>query len=198
MSNKGNKDYQDKILTIPNVLSFFRLCLIPLIIWLYCFKEEYVLTILVYGVSGLTDVIDGAIARKFNMISNFGKIFDPIADKLTQMAVIGCLITNFWYMAIPLAIFVIKEVGMGVFALVSVKKTHVIKGSNWHGKVSTVIFFILMVLHLVWREIPLEVSLIFVSVSTAMMILSAILYTVGYVKAIKASHSSPEISDAEQ
>ena len=74
MSNKVSKDYQDKIITIPNVLSFFRLCLIPLIIWLYCFKREYVLTILVYGVSGLTDVIDGAIARKFNKISNFGKI----------------------------------------------------------------------------------------------------------------------------
>ena len=81
-----------KIITIPNVLSFFRILLIPFIIWFYCYKKDYTLTLVVIIVSGLTDVIDGFIARRFNMISDFGKIFDPFADKLTQITIINCLI----------------------------------------------------------------------------------------------------------
>lgn len=75
--------YQKKILTIPNILSFFRLCLIPVIIWLYTEKQDYFWTLLVLLLSAVTDIVDGIIARKCNMISDFGKAFDPIADKLT-------------------------------------------------------------------------------------------------------------------
>ena len=96
-----------KIITIPNVLSFFRILLIPFIIWFYCYKKDYTLTLVVIIVSGLTDVIDGFIARRFNMISDFGKIFDPFADKLTQITIINCLITTYKYMIIPLVVFVV-------------------------------------------------------------------------------------------
>jgi phosphatidylglycerophosphate synthase len=102
-------NYQKKILTIPNLLSFFRLCLIPVMIWLYTIQENYGLTTLVLLLSGITDVVDGIIARKCNMISDFGKAFDPIADKLTQVAMMFCLVTRFPWMILPLVLLVVKE-----------------------------------------------------------------------------------------
>lgn len=186
MKERVQKDYTNKVITIPNILSFFRLCLIPVIVWLYCVKKEYFWTIIVYGFSSLTDIVDGIIARKFNMISTFGKVFDPVADKLTQMAIIICLAIHFgWYMLIPLAIFVVKEVGMNVVGLVAAKKTGKIKGAMWHGKFNTVLFFVIMVVHLLWYNIPPVVSYVFVSISVTMMLVSATLYTVDYVHMLK-------------
>ena len=114
--------YKDKILTIPNILSFFRICLIPVIVWLYIGKEDYSLTLIILILSGFTDVVDGIIARKCNMISDFGKAFDPIADKLTQAAMLCCLVVRFQHMMIPLVMLVIKEVFTGITALISIKK----------------------------------------------------------------------------
>jgi len=186
MKERVQKDYTRKVITIPNILSFFRLCLIPVMVWLYCVRKEYFWTIIVYGFSGLTDIVDGIIARKFNMISNFGKIFDPVADKLTQIAVIICLAIHFgWYMFIPLVIFVIKEVGMNVVGLIAARKTGKIKGAMWHGKVNTVLFFVLMVIHLLWYNIPPVLSYVFVCISVTMMLVSATLYTVDYVHMLK-------------
>ena len=82
MNNKENS-YKGKIITIPNLLSLFRILLIPIIVWLYCVEKKYELTILVLLISGASDIIDGFIARRFNMISDIGKALDPIVDKLT-------------------------------------------------------------------------------------------------------------------
>lgn len=191
MKEKIQKDYTNKVITIPNILSFFRLCLIPVIVWLYCVKKEYFWTIIVYGFSSLTDIVDGIIARKFNMISTFGKVFDPVADKLTQMAIIICLAIHFgWYMLIPLAIFVVKEVGMNVVGLVAAKKTGKIKGAMWHGKLNTVLFFVIMVVHLLWYNMPSVVSYVFVSISVTMMLISATIYTVDYVNMLKEARNA--------
>lgn len=191
MKEKIQKDYTNKVITIPNILSFFRLCLIPVIVWLYCVKKEYFWTIIVYGFSSITDIVDGIIARKFNMISTFGKVFDPVADKLTQMAIIICLAIHFgWYMLIPLAIFVVKEVGMNVVGLVAAKKTGKIKGAMWHGKLNTVLFFVIMVVHLLWYNMPSVVSYVFVSISVTMMLISATIYTVDYVNMLKEARNA--------
>ena len=186
MKERVQKDYTHKILTIPNILSFFRLCLIPVIVWLYCVEEQYWGTVFVYAFSCLTDIVDGIIARRFNMISTFGKLFDPFADKLTQIAIILCLGWHFgWYMIIPVVIFVIKEVTMNGIGLIAAKKTGIIKGAMWHGKLNTMVFFVLMVIHLVWYNMPDYMSYILVCLSVSMMLLSATLYTIDYVKMIK-------------
>ena len=82
----SNRETQNKILTIPNLLSLFRLLLIPAIIWLYTVRKDYFTAGALLILSGLTDLADGFIARRFNAVSNVGKILDPIADKLTQAA----------------------------------------------------------------------------------------------------------------
>ena len=72
MSDNNTGKYQKKIITVPNMLSLFRLCLIPVIVWLYCFRKDYFLTTITLALSGATDIADGIIARKFNMISDLG------------------------------------------------------------------------------------------------------------------------------
>ena len=94
-----NKRFSKKnILTIPNLISLFRILLIPLIILLYCGKKHYTATIMVITISGASDIIDGKIARKFNMVSDVGKVLDPVADKLTQAALVICLIARYPWM----------------------------------------------------------------------------------------------------
>lgn len=185
MQDSIESRYKNKILTVPNVLSFFRLCLIPIIVWLYISKEDYFQTLMVLLLSGLTDVVDGIIARKCNMISDFGKAFDPIADKLTQAAMLCCLVVRFNYMLIPLGMLVIKEIVTGITALISIKKTEQVEGAVWHGKLTTVVLYLMMAVHLVWFNIPTTVSLIMVGMCIGIMIMSFIMYSVRNIKAIK-------------
>lgn len=185
MTNDNADEFKKKILTIPNILSFLRICLIPVIIWLYNCRQDYFMTLLVLLLSGITDIVDGIIARKFNMVSDFGKVFDPIADKLTQMAMLFCLISRFPYMMIPFVILVVKEVLTGITALVSIKKTNTIKGAVWHGKLTTVALYSMMAIHLIWYKIPHAVSSILVGICLGIMLMSFIMYVVQNIKAIK-------------
>jgi len=177
--------YQNKILTIPNILSFFRLCLIPVIVWLYVGKQDYLWTLLILTLSGVTDIVDGIIARKFNMVSNFGKAFDPVADKLTQMAMLFCLISRFPYMMAPFVLLVVKEVFTGITALVSIKKTNTVKGAVWHGKLTTVSLYAMMAIHVVWFNIPRTLSLILVGICIGIMLMSFIMYAIQNFTAIR-------------
>ena len=106
----GENKYQKKIITIPNILSFIRLCLIPIIVWLFIGKQDYLLAGIFVLISGLTDMVDGWIARTFNMISDFGKVLDPIADKSTQAVVVLLLSTRYPLMWISFSIGIIKEI----------------------------------------------------------------------------------------
>lgn len=183
--NVDSGKYKNKIITIPNILSLLRLCLIPVIVWLYKFESDYPATLLVLLLSAVTDIVDGIIARKFNMISDFGKAFDPIADKLTQTAMLYCLISRFPYMILPLVFLVIKEVFSGITGIISIVKTNTVKGSVWHGKLTTVALYAMMSIHLVWFDIPELFSVTLVTICIAIMLASFILYTVRNLTAIK-------------
>ena len=184
MKNMVTKDYQKKIITIPNILSVVRLCMIPAIMWLYVVKEDSLLTAVVLALSGLTDIIDGIIARKFNMISDFGKALDPVADKLTQIAMMFCLVKKFPQMMLPLGILVVKEVVTGIMSLLSIRKSGRVDGAVWHGKVTTVLLYSVMALHLVWISIHSIVSYILVGIITGMMLFSAIAYGIRNTKTL--------------
>ncbi len=164
------------ILTIPNAFSVLRLFLIPAFIWLYSFEQNYLRAGIVLIISGLTDVLDGFIARKFNSESNFGKILDPIADKLTQAAVLFCLINRFPFMMTAFVLLVIKEVLTGATNLLVIRKTKQVHGAVWHGKLSTFLLYVMMIIHVIWYDIPTNYSNFFIIVSMAMMIISFTLY----------------------
>lgn len=177
MSEVGETNkYQKRIITIPNILSFIRLCLIPVIVWLYLGKQDYLLTGIFLIISCLTDIIDGTIARKFNMISDLGKVLDPIADKATQLVVMILLTISFPLMLIPIIMTVIKETFMAISGWMVIKKCNIVLGAHWHGKAATVLLSVVMALHLVWHSINPIVSAILIALSTAMILLSLILY----------------------
>ena len=169
--------YKHKIITIPNVLSFFRLLLIPVIVWLYIVKKDPIWTMVILALSGITDIVDGIIARKCNMISDFGKAFDPVADKLTQIAMLFCLVSRFRWMLLPLCVLVVKEITAGIMGLMVIRKTGNVDGAVWHGKATTVALYSMMIIHLLWFNIPGVISGILIGACTALALLSAFLYT---------------------
>lgn len=175
-------DMQNKIITIPNILSSFRFVLIPIFVWLYCVKKDYMWTTIVLVISGITDMLDGFIARHFNMSSNLGKIIDPIADKLTQAAMMFCLFTRFPLMIVPLVLLFVKDIFMGITGYMAIQKTGKVKGARWHGKVATFLLDAMMILHVIWYDIPEMVSKTFIVVCIIMMIVSLVLYGIQNIK----------------
>lgn len=169
--------YKHKIITIPNILSLFRLLLIPVIMWLYIVREDPVLTTVILALSGITDIVDGIIARKCHMVSDFGKAFDPVADKLTQIAMLFCLVSRFKWMLLPLCVMVIKEVTAGILGLLVIRKTGKVDGAVWHGKATTVSLYSMMIIHLIWYNIPGVISGILIGACTALALLSAFMYS---------------------
>ncbi len=178
--------YKDKIFTIPNLLSLLRLCMIPVMVWLYIGMQDYALTTLMLVLSGLTDMLDGYIARHYNMISDFGKAFDPVADKLTQIAMMFCLVARFPLMLLPWIILVVKEVFTGITSLLAIHKTGQVEGAVWHGKVTTALLYGTMAVHLLWYNIPAVVSVLLIILCTAMMLISAVGYGIRNFKALTA------------
>ena len=138
-------NWKKEIWTIPNILSMFRLLLIPVYLRIYIHadsSEDYAVAAAVLAVSCLTDLVDGKIARKFNMISNVGKVLDPLADKLTQLGLIICLSTRRKALKYLLVIFLIKEFWQ-LFAMIgAMRHGKALNGALWSGKVSTTVLFI--------------------------------------------------------
>ena len=151
---------------------------IPLIIWLYCTQKNYALTAVVLVLSGLTDMVDGYIARRFNMVTDLGKALDPVADKLTQASVMFCLLSRFRMMLVPLLLLIFKEVCNGVISLVVIKKTGKVCGADWHGKVCTWLLYAMMFVHIVWFDISREWTTALIGICVIMMTLSFALYMV--------------------
>lgn len=167
---------KENILTIPNLLSLIRILLIPLIIWLYCAQKAYMHTFIVIAISGFTDIIDGKIARKFDMVSDVGKVLDPIADKLTQAALVICLIARYPWMWALLALFAVKECLMLLWGYLTLKSTDTINGAKWYGKLSTVVLYAVMMILILFVDIPQAGATVLMLLCGGMMLLSLVMY----------------------
>lgn len=178
-------DREKRILTIPNLLSAFRLLLVPVIVWLYCGEENYPLTACVLLLSGATDVVDGFIARRFHMVSDLGKVLDPVADKLTQAVALGCLLTRFHVIWWLLAVLVVKETLMAVMGIFVIRKTRAVHSAAWHGKLATCILYAVILAHIVWYDIPAAASGLLAAAGTAGILLSLVLYTLQNIKRVR-------------
>ncbi len=138
---------------IPNILTVIRILLIPVIV-VFIFIGNYILAFVFFTISGITDIVDGFIARKFNLISNFGKLMDPLADKLTQIATLASLVfTNIIPIWILLIVF-LKEFIMICGASFLYGKDVVVY-SRWYGKLATVLFYIAIVISLLLKQFNL-------------------------------------------
>ena len=122
---------------VPNALSLLRLALVPTFSVLYLLQLDY-WAFGALALSGITDFLDGFIARRFNQITDCGKLLDPLADKLTQVMVVVCLTTRFRELLPLTVICFIKELCQAVGGMILLHSGCQVRGSKWFGKVATV------------------------------------------------------------
>jgi len=154
--------YENRIITIPNILSIFRILLLPLFVYLYLHAEttwEFLRAAIVLAVSALTDLADGKIARRFNMISKLGKVLDPIADKLTHITIAFCLCWQIPQMIYVFVLLLVKELSMMFMALYGTfrKNKKIWDSAQWYGKVCTTIVFVIFIVLALFPQIPTPV-----------------------------------------
>ncbi len=177
------KDWKKDILTIPNLLSLFRLLLIPIYIVIYLNAQvaaDYYLAGGILAVSCLTDAIDGKIARHFHMISTLGKILDPLADKITQLALVLCLAIRYPVLWILVSLFVVKESFQLVAGFLTLRRGKMLTGALLAGKISTTVLFVSLILLVLLPEIGQTAVEIITAVDCTVLAISFIGYARTY------------------
>jgi len=172
----------NRVLTAPNVMSAFRILLIPVFIYIYCVRRQYWLAGGVIMLSAATDIADGYVARRFGLVTELGKILDPIADKLTQAAIIICLAFRFRGMWALFALLAVKEITMGLLGLKVLRRTGAMQSARWYGKLSTSVLYGAMLLHVLMPAMPQAMSLALVLLCAAVLAFSLTMYTLRYTK----------------
>ena len=184
-----------KLKNIPNILSVIRILLVG--VFIYVFFNDYpnnlVWALVVFLTAGLTDVIDGFLARRFNWITNLGKILDPFADKLMQCTVLICMLTKKLIPAWLVIPFILKEFLMLLGGLLIIKKRRVVVVSNIFGKMTVVFFYAAVVLCISAREF-LAQNPIVLYIICALVLIAAISafvnYVASYFKTLKIKEAS--------
>lgn len=175
-------------MNIPNILSLVRLGMVPVVPLLYFSGVSYAnwLAAVVYGLASLTDILDGYIARRFNMITRLGRVLDPMADKLMSFTVLVCIVISGSVPVWAAVVFFTKEALMSFGALVQYKKIADVPPSHPLGKFSTVFFFSVCFLVMVLEDIapPLAVT-ISISVALALNIAAFLIYLSRYITLVK-------------
>ena len=142
------RNWNKEIFTIPNLLSLFRLLLIPAYVRIYLRasrESDYLLAGGILAISSLTDLLDGYIARRYNMVSHIGKLLDPAADKLTQFVLILCLAEKYPILYPVLALFLAKELFQIFAVVVHFRQGKALSGALAAGKVCTTVLFLSLI-----------------------------------------------------
>lgn len=193
------KDWKKDVFTIPNILSVFRLALIPVYMVIYLNARDpadYTLAGMILAASCLTDMADGFIARKFNMISTLGKFLDPLADKATQFTLTLCLSIRYAVLRPVLALFVIKESFQLIASIFYYRKGKMLGGALIAGKVCTTVLFVSLIILVVFPQIGMEAVRFIAVVDFAFLVNSFVCYALAFFGKRKESHLQDMEKDA--
>ena len=182
-------NWKKEIFTIPNLLSLFRILLIPVYIRLYLrayTDPDYFLAGSILALSCITDALDGTIARKYNMISHLGKLLDPLADKLTQFAMILCLSFRHPVLNPVLVLFLTKEVFQILAMVLNLRKGKALPGALMAGKVCTCVLFISLIFLVALPNLPQWTVDLTALVNTGFLSFSLVCYVLAYYGKHKA------------
>ena len=168
---------------IPNILTIIRFILIPFIFMSVIF-HHYLIGLVIFTISAITDILDGYIARKYNYITDIGKLIDPLADKLTQIFLLLALsILNIlpWWI---LAIVFVKECVMVISASFLYKRKDVVVYSKWYGKMATTLFYLAIIFSLIINQfnitLPFRIDLYLYYLAILATIFSLIMYAIKF------------------
>ena len=177
------KNWKKEIFTIPNLLSLFRLLLIPVYVAIYLNAKsasDYYLAASILAVSCLTDLIDGKIARHFNMISSLGKLLDPVADKATQFTLIICLAVRYPILKYLIILFILKEAFQLIAGGISYHNGRMLKGALISGKICTTVLFVSLIAMVMLPEMDNTTANIIVIIDAVFMIIALVNYIIAY------------------
>ena len=166
-------------MNIPNILSVIRIILIPIFTIEFVYSNNYFVAGVILVVSGITDCLDGYIARRFNMITDIGKVLDPIADKLTQLMAVFCLaMEGHIAMWILFAFLAFKDIALVIGGIAIYKKKDVVVSSNRYGKIATIIFYIAVTLMVLFHS---NITETWTNLVGALLILAGAVAFGGYI-----------------
>ena len=187
-------------LTVPNALSVLRIIVTPFFAWFFM-HDQLAIAVALLVLSGLSDCVDGFIARKLNQVTELGKMLDPLADKLTQGVVALCLAIKFPVICPALLVFILKELVMLCGTILLLKKKKRPCAARWYGKVATVMFYVSVALIVVMdgflhvEGVAFQViSYVLLGLTAAMMIYSAVKYAQIFLKILRSDDSKYDLS----
>ncbi len=166
---------KEQVFTIPNFMSFFRVVLLPFIIWTY-WKGSYDVAVGMLIVSAITDALDGVIARKFNMVTDLGKMLDPLCDKLTQAALLICIASRYWQVWPVFGLLAVKDLTMTFLGSKAIRRRGAVHSAQWYGKVCTVVLETVMAVLILFPKLPEKAVMILLCVCSAAILFSLVMY----------------------
>jgi len=179
---------------VPNILSICRLLLIPVIV-ISVVTNNYLLAIIVFTISSLTDIIDGYIARNFDAVTNVGKLLDPLADKLTQLSMIASLVWADVISGWILAVLLTKEFIMIAGASFLYGKSVVVY-SKWYGKLATVLLYLSIMVSLLFKQFNVT-STIWITISNSLYVITLAMTVFALLMYCKALHNKGFIDKSD-
>lgn len=195
------QDWKRDLFTIPNWLSLFRLLLIPVYVLIYLHASspaDYMLAAGILAVSCLTDLVDGKIARRFNMISTIGKFLDPLADKATQFTLTVCLAIRYpilWNLA---GLFVLKEGFQLVAGIIQFRKGKMLTGALITGKICTTILFFSLIFMVMFPAVDPKIVTVITIIDGIFMLISFVHYIFTYYKKTPMIQNIEEHTDRQR
>lgn len=183
------KNLKKEVLSIPNIMGYFRIILIPIFLYTYynaTSAKDYYIVAGIVCISGITDFLDGYVARNFNMITELGKFIDPFADKLTQAALVFCLASRHKLMWYLVGLFILKEGFMVVMGIIMLRRGKKLDGAKWFGKVCTAVLYVVMFILILLPSINDFIANNLIIICGIFMLMSFILYIQVFYKMHKS------------
>lgn len=177
-------------MNIPNVLSGIRIALVPVFVYLYT-SGRVAGAMAVLLAAGLTDVLDGAIARRFHMVTELGKALDPVADKLIQAAMMLCAVRRFPLVWLLFGLHLLREGILAFVGLYVIKSTGSVYSANWYGKLCTAVIYPVMISILAFPQLPEQIGRFGVLLCSALVLMCLVMYLSDYAAILKCYNKKP-------
>lgn len=162
-------------MNLPNLLTMIRFFLVIVFVYLFA-ASQTIAALVIFFIAGITDILDGYIARKYNMVTNWGKLLDPLADKFMVVSVLICLYSKHWIPLWVILVLIAKETSM-ILGSIFLYKRNVVVSSNIFGKAATVAFYAAIVMTF-FKKWVYPANLVFLYITVVMSLLALVQYAI--------------------